>query len=63
MAWTRDKLTDVEIRAAKPAERLRKFADGKGLQLWVTRMVAAIGAMNTAIWASGNCCHLAFTLT
>ena len=33
MAWTRDKLTDVVIRAAKPAERLRKLADGKGLQL------------------------------
>ena len=36
MAWTRDKLTDVGIRATKPAERLRKLVDGKGLQLWVT---------------------------
>ena len=28
-------LTDVGIRAAKPAERLKKLSDGGGLQLWI----------------------------
>jgi hypothetical protein len=36
MGWTRDKLTDVEIRMTKSGEKLRKLADGKGLQLWIT---------------------------
>lgn len=35
MARTRDKLTDIEIRTAKPAEQIRKLVDGKGLQLWI----------------------------
>jgi integrase len=35
VGWTRDKLTDIEIRAAKSGERIRKLADGKGLQLWI----------------------------
>ena len=35
MSRTRDKLTDVEIRAARSAEKIRKLADGKGLQLWI----------------------------
>jgi integrase len=29
-------LTDVGVRAAKPAERLKKLSDGGGLQLWIT---------------------------
>lgn len=29
-------LTDIEIRKAKPAERLVKLSDGGGLQLWIT---------------------------
>ena len=29
-------LTDIAIRAAKPAERLTKLSDGGGLQLWIT---------------------------
>jgi integrase len=29
-------LTDIEIRAAKPCDRLVKLSDGGGLQLWVT---------------------------
>lgn len=29
-------LNDLEIRKAKPGERLRKLSDGGGLQLWVT---------------------------
>ena len=36
MGWTRDKLTDVEIRMTKSGENLRKLADGRGLQLWIT---------------------------
>ena len=36
MAWKRNKLTDMHIRYAKPAERLRKLTDGRGLQLWIT---------------------------
>ncbi len=35
MARTRNKLTDLEIRGAKPSEKVRKLADGVGLQLWV----------------------------
>ena len=35
MGRTRDKLTDVEIRAAKSGDKVRKLADGKGLQLWI----------------------------
>ncbi len=35
MAWTRNKLTDLQVRTAKPSERLRKLTDGGGLQLWV----------------------------
>ena len=35
MARTRDKLTDIEIRAAKSGDKVRKLADGKGLQLWI----------------------------
>jgi integrase len=29
-------LTDLEIKAAKPGQRIIKFSDGGGLQLWVT---------------------------
>jgi integrase len=29
-------LTDVEIRKAKPSDKLRKLSDGGGLQLWIT---------------------------
>jgi Arm DNA-binding domain len=29
-------LTDIEIRAAKPGDRLIKLSDGGGLQLWIT---------------------------
>jgi len=29
-------LTDLEVRAAKPASRLVKLSDGGGLQLWIT---------------------------
>ena len=36
MAWTRNKLTDVEVRNSKPGDRLRKLSDGGGLQLWLT---------------------------
>ncbi|MCB1468870.1 MAG: integrase arm-type DNA-binding domain-containing protein [Rhizobiaceae bacterium] len=36
MAWTRDKLTDLTIRAIKPGDGIRKLSDGRGLQLWVT---------------------------
>ena len=35
MGRTRYKLTDVEIRAAKSTDKIRKLADGKGLQLWI----------------------------
>ena len=35
MGRMRDKLTDIEIRAAKSADKIRKLADGKGLQLWI----------------------------
>ena len=35
MAHTNMALTDVGIRAAKPAERLKKLSDGGGLQLWI----------------------------
>lgn len=35
MAWKRDKLTDLTIRSAKPADRPRKLSDGKGLQSWI----------------------------
>lgn len=35
MAWTRNKLTDLQVRTAKTGDRLRKLTDGKGLQLWV----------------------------
>ena len=35
MGRPRDKLTDVEIRAAKSGDKVRKLADGKGLQLWI----------------------------
>ncbi len=35
MARTRNKLTDLEIKAAKPGEKVRKLTDGVGLQLWV----------------------------
>ena len=34
MGRTRDKLTDVEIPAAMSTGKIRKLADGKGLQLW-----------------------------
>ena len=30
------KLADVTIRSAKPSSSLRKLADGRGLQLWIT---------------------------
>lgn len=36
MAWAKEKLTDMELRAARPAERLKKLSDGKGLQFWLT---------------------------
>ncbi len=36
MAWATGKLSDVAIRTAKPAKGLRKLADGKGLQFWIT---------------------------
>jgi integrase len=36
MAWTTGKLADVAVRTAKPAEKLRKLSDGKGLQFWIT---------------------------
>lgn len=35
MAWTRNKLTDLQVRTAKTGDRLRKLTDGKGLQLWL----------------------------
>lgn len=28
-------LTDVAIRALKPADKVQKISDGEGLQLWV----------------------------
>jgi integrase len=31
----RDKLTDLQIRKAKPGEKLAKLSDGGGLQLWI----------------------------
>ena len=31
----RDKLTDLQIRKAKPGQKLAKLSDGGGLQLWV----------------------------
>jgi integrase len=36
MAWTRNKLTDLQIRNTKASERLTKLSDGRGLQLWIT---------------------------
>jgi integrase len=30
------KLTDLQIRNAKPSEKIRKLSDGRGLQLWVS---------------------------
>ncbi len=35
MARERNKLTDLEIKAAKPGGKVRKLIDGRGLQLWV----------------------------
>ena len=35
MARERNKLTDLEIKAAKPAAQVRKLIDGQGLQLWI----------------------------
>jgi hypothetical protein len=35
MVRERDKLTDLEIRNSKAGDKIRKLADGKGLQLWV----------------------------
>ena len=29
-------LSDLQVRTAKPAEKLRKLSDGQGLQLWIT---------------------------
>lgn len=29
-------LTDLDIRKAKPGDRLAKLSDGGGLQLWIT---------------------------
>jgi len=31
----RDKLTDLQIRKAKPGDKLAKLSDGSGLQLWI----------------------------
>jgi hypothetical protein len=33
--WYRAMLTDLEVKRAKPGDRLHKLSDGAGLQLWV----------------------------
>jgi integrase len=35
MARVSNRLTDAEVRNAKPGEKVRKLADGRGLQLWI----------------------------
>src|SRR6478672_5855239 len=35
MADTINKLSDVQIRAAKPRLKIHKLSDGNGLQLWI----------------------------
>ncbi len=36
MTRTRDRLTDLQVKNAKPSDKLRKLSDGRGLQLWIT---------------------------
>jgi hypothetical protein len=44
-------LTDTEIRKSKPASEAYRLADGHGLYLWITRLVASSGDGNTALTA------------
>ena len=36
MAWTRDKLTALQVRTAKPGAGVRELCYGNLLQLWIT---------------------------